>query len=423
MKYKIGVIAILITSLFLAGFYFIEWNSAKSNSHILTIVRRGLFSIEVSASGELIAKNSAPISGPSELIKSGIFRVKIDDLIDEGTEVSEGDYVATLDRSPLLEKISLAEAEIETLLSNYENIKLDTALELYQSRDELFNAQLSLQESELEAKQSSYESLEVQRKLEIGKIKAERAYKQTLKSYKLKKKKAINEIRKVRNLTTKSKNALNELRELLDKFIITAKGNGLIVYTKDYSGNRVEAGSTINAFQPTVASLPDLSKMLSKIYVNELDISKIKLGQKVTIGFDAFPNKTLTGEVTYIANIGENRGQSGTKFFEVRVELNETDKLIRPGMTTSNSIIIQEFNNALSVPLECLYSIGDTLSYVYKLQNSRILRQEVIVGESNSMEAIIERGLYENDPLLLSAPGDDNNFDFRYLMDSIKISQ
>ena len=54
-----------------------------------------------------------------------------------------------------------------------------------------------------------------------------------------------------------------------------------------------------------VATLPNLSKMISKTYINEIDISKVKIGQRVEIGVDAFPEKKFTGEVTEVANIGE----------------------------------------------------------------------------------------------------------------------
>lgn len=54
-----------------------------------------------------------------------------------------------------------------------------------------------------------------------------------------------------------------------------------------------------------MATLPDLSKMITKTYVNEIDISKVKVNQKVDISIDAFPDKKLSGVVTEVANIGE----------------------------------------------------------------------------------------------------------------------
>ena len=411
-KRKISIALILSISICFIGFYFIG-NNNYDNPYITVNIRKGNFVIDVSATGELTAKNSIPISGPVELIRAGIFRVKIDHLVDEGTAVNAGDYVATLDRAPLLEKIGQVEADIQKLLAAYENVKLDTAFDLYMAREELFNLKLALQESELDLKQSIYEPLEAQRKVEIAKIKAERDYAKAIGSYELKKKKAINQTKEAWGFIHKARSLLAELNQLLDKFIITAPGNGLVIYTEDLSGNRVEASSMINGFQPVVASLPDLSKMISKIYVNELDISKVRLGQKVIIGLDAFPNKKLTGKVTFIDNIGENREYSNAKVFEVLVEIYEMDSLIRPGMTTSNTILIREYENVFTIPLECLHNVGDTLNFVYKWNDSRLIKQEVTAGEANNVEVIIEKGLSQQDKVLLSLP--DGDFDFQYL--------
>ncbi len=416
MKRKISITLILGISICSIGFYFIGSNN-HDESYIMVGTRKGNFLIDVSATGELMAKNSIPISGPIELVRAGIFRVKIDHLVDEGTEVNAGDYVATLDRAPLLEKIGQVEADIQKLLAAYENVKLDTALDLYLAREEFFNLKLALQESELDIKQSIYEPLEAQRKVEIAKIKAERDYVKAIGSYELKKKKAVNQTKEAWSFVLKARGLLAELNALLDKFIITASSKGLVIYTEDLSGNRVEAGSMINGFQPVVASLPDLSKMISKIYVNELDISKVRLGQKVIIGLDAFPNKKLTGKVTFIDNIGESREYSNAKVFEVLVEISEMDSLIRPGMTTSNTILVREYENVLTVPLECLHNVGDTLNFVYKWNDSRLVKQEVTAGEANNVEVIIEEGISQHDKVLLSLPGDDLYFDFQYLPD------
>src|SRR5690606_12070834 len=112
---------------------------------------------------------------------------------------------------------------------------------------------------------------------------------------------------------------------------------------------------------PIVATLPDLSKMLSKTYVNEVDIRKVKPGQEVEIGFDAFPDKKLKGKVAKVANVGEQRPNSDAKVFEVEIEVFGTDPLLKPGMTTSNKIITKTIENALYIPLECLHSQYDSI--------------------------------------------------------------
>ncbi len=78
---------------------------------------------------------------------------------------------------------------------------------------------------------------------------------------------------------------------------------------------RKKVGSSISPWDPSIASLPDLTKMESKTYANEVDIRKIKKGLPVKIGFDAFPDIEIEGIVTDVANVGEKKEVLILKFF------------------------------------------------------------------------------------------------------------
>ena len=142
--------------------------------------------------------------------------------------------------------------------------------------------------------------------------------------------------------------------------------------------------------------------MLSQTYVNEVDIRKIKKSQLVEIGLDAFPEKSIEGKVIKVANVGEQRPNSDAKVFKVSVELLGTDELIKPSMTTSNKIITQIHQNALFIPLECLYNYHDSITYVYQKNGINVIKKEVIIGETNSDEVIILDGLDFGDEVYLS---------------------
>lgn len=68
--------------------------------------------------------------------------------------------------------------------------------------------------------------------------------------------------------------------------------------------------------------------------------------------------------VTSVANVGENKRGSDIKLFQVLIKLNKSNSNIRPGMTTSNRILIQKEEDVLMIPLEAVYS-KDSISYVY----------------------------------------------------------
>jgi hypothetical protein len=160
--------------------------------------------------------------------------------------------------------------------------------------------------------------------------------------------------------------------------------------------------------------------MISTTFVNEVDIRKIAKGQHVNIGLDAFPDKKLTGEVIYVANVGEQRPNSDAKVFEVKVEINESDTTLRPAMSTANEIITDVVANAIYVPLESVFNQGDSISYIYKKSGLETVRQEVVLGKANANEVIVKEGVESGEKIYLIAPENMNDEEIRLLKSSDK---
>jgi len=127
----------------------------------------------------------------------------------------------------------------------------------------------------------------------------------------------------------------------------------------------------------------------------------VKPGQKVKVGLDAYPDKRLTGEVIKVANVGQQNPNSDAKVFEVTVRVNESDPSLRPAMTTSNNIVVQELDSAVFVPLEAIHSRNDSIQYVVLADGSS---QEIEMGITNSNEAVVLQGLTGNEKVYLSLP-------------------
>ncbi|MFZ0281950.1 MAG: efflux RND transporter periplasmic adaptor subunit, partial [Bacteroidales bacterium] len=153
---------------------------------------------------------------------------------------------------------------------------------------------------------------------------------------------------------TSGTNLVADLQSFLSKFTITAPADGMVTYKKDRLGIKRKTGSSINPFDRAIATLPDLSSMLSKTYVSEIEVNKVKPGLKVNVGIDALPDKAFTGSVISVANIGEQLPNSDAKLFEVLIRIDGSDPALRPSMTTGNKIMIQSFENVVSIPTECV---------------------------------------------------------------------
>ena len=166
-------------------------------------------------------------------------------------------------------------------------------------------------------------------------------------------------------------------------------------------GSKRKVGSSISPWDNVVATLPDMSSMISKTYVNEIDVSKVKPGQHVEIVVDAFPEKSYTGTVTNVANIGEQLPNADAKVFEVLIEVDGSDPILRPSMTTGNKIITKTISDVTFIPLESVQAGPDSIPFVY-LKNGT--RQVVVLGESNENNVVVEKGLTPGVQLYLNTP-------------------
>jgi len=410
MKKTIIVTAmvVVLTSVGLTVFVRMTTGSGKE-AMAYAEAKRGNFEISVSNTGELIAENSIDIKGPNVVMNMN-FRaapIKITDLVPEGTIVRKGDYIATLDRSSFNNTLK---DEMDILKKNVSDLEmkiLDTAVVLSTLRDEIRNQKFVVEEASITVEQSLYEPPAIQRQSSLRLDKEQRLYTQKQKIYSLRAAQSLSEIRAHKLITDKQNLKVKDLQAVLAGFTITAPTDGMVIYKKDRMGNKIKAGSILNPWEPIVATLPDLSSMLSKVYVSEIEVTKVKKGQAVQITIDAFQGKSFSGKVAQIANIGEQLANSDSKVFEVLVKVDGSDAGLRPAMTTSKKVITGKFENVVYIPEESLHAGIDSVPYVFTKEGTK---QVVIPGVSNEKNIIIERGLDEGDILWISTPENIEEF-------------
>lgn len=376
----------------------------KAAEEILQKPQEGKFEVVVTTTGELQAQNSVEISGPSGARKAGIFQLKITRLVPEGTIVAPGDFVAELDKSEIVAKIKEVEINLQKFNSVFTQVKLDCTLTLSQTRDELINLRYAKEQRKLEKDESQYESPSAKRQAEIEYEKAVRAYDQSLANYETKVKQATAKMREAEADLFKEQQKMEDYQSVAGEFTIMAPEPGMLIYAREWDGKKRVVGSTISPWDPTVATLPDLTKMESITYVNEVDIQKIKVGQDVRLSLDANPDMKLTGKVTQVANVGEQRPNSDSKVFEVKIQIHEKDSTLRPAMTTSNEILVATYDKVRYIPLESLHVQEDSITYVFKKTGGKIVKQEVKLGAENENHVIVTQGVDMEDEIFLGKP-------------------
>jgi len=402
-KSKIYLIS-LAALLLIVIIWIVAGSDPDKETTVKVPVKFGKFDITVTTTGELEAKSSEKINGPVNLRDFRIWQIKIEDIIPDGTVVDSGEYIATLDRTELVNKMKDQELEIEKLETQFTKTQLDTTLELRTNRDNLVNLKYALEETQIVVDQSIYEPPATQRQAKIDLERAQRNYEQTVENYEVKLRKSEAEMQEINTSKKKVQSDYNKMVAVLKKFTIYAPKSGMVIYRRGWDGQKQGIGTEISVWDPIVAELPNLKEMKSKTYVNEIDISKIKVNQKVRIGVDAFPDKKFSGRVTEVANIGQQLPNSNAKVFEVSIEVNEFDSILRPAMTTKNEILTSSHDSVIFIPLDCVQS-NDSMSYIYAGSS----RKQVILGPSNENEVIIRAGLAAGEEVYLVPPSDAEN--------------
>jgi len=410
---KYPFIFFALAAIILVSIIVISKFSGKDELLLTTVAQKGSFESQVFSTGQLESIEADYIPVPAVLQDSrlNISSITIADMIKEGTSVEEGDYIATIDHSSIDDQRKSAIEELERVKTELEDSKIDSSLTLSNQRDQIVNAQLELEEKKIIINESTYEAPSLVRKAEMDYKKAERKLEQMKEAYVLKHKQEANKVdRKFINYK-QIKERVDLIESVYSSLTITAPRAGIIGYYRYSGGSAIQTSSTISPRSPAIATYPKQNSLITNTYINEIDISKVKIGQKVTLGFDAFPGKTLYGQVSRIANIGQILPRSDAKVFEVKINVTGNEPELKPSMTTSNVIQTDYLDSAVYVSIESVFK-NDSLSYVFKVDGRKITRQIVETSIENESYVVIKQGVNEGDKLCLVEPNDGESLRF-----------
>lgn len=146
---------------------------------------------------------------------------------------------------------------------------------------------------------------------------------------------------------------------------VTSPMDGVVIKKGVELGDTITSGvSSFNA-GTVVFTVADLKSLIIRVNLNEVDIAKVQVGLPVRVTLDAYPQKTFTGKVRFVAPAAKLAEK--IKVFEVEVALDELTEAFRTGMSANVEILGERRTKALSLPLEALHrKDGQTLVYRLK---------------------------------------------------------
>jgi membrane fusion protein, macrolide-specific efflux system len=207
---------------------------------------------------------------------------------------------------------------------------------------------------------------------------------------------------------------------------ISAPMDGTVTERGIQPGEVVTPGVQATFEGRALLTVSDLSTLLVKADLNQIDVAKVKLGQKVTVTLDALPDKSYEATITKIApaSVAPKSSSSGSSsggssalvdVFPVEAVLATADRLIKPGMTADVRIHIEKREHVLALPIEAVVKESGK-HFVTKVVavaggKPQLAKTEVKVGARNDREVEVASGLSDGDKVLIK-PGSsaDNEY-------------
>ncbi len=372
---------------------------------------RALFEKEVSELESQVESYSAAVKAAEQVVSFEVNQVER-----EVVTAKYGKNVAELE----LKRLQEGDGPLKLAVLSEEREKVEVELKRYQSfleelqgfKEKGFENPSEMSSTEEKISSLSRELASVNKRydtykenvlpalVESGKAKVQNALlllQQTEQGGKYKVAKAKASLLQVKGVLNTKQKALTKATFKLAQTEIRAPFSGIVIHYKTFRNGekrKPREGDSVFMNQP-ILYLPDISKMIVKTQAREVDLHKIKLGQQGTIIVDAYPDARLSGELSFIGSLAqaEDTKQSYEKYFQVIFTVHEEDTRLRPGMTCRISIEVESVKNAVSIPIQALFT-DDQKNYCYvQTGGDHFELREVEVGKRNSEFVEIIAGL------------------------------
>jgi HlyD family secretion protein len=420
-NWKLYLVLALILVLILVMARFVLHGHSESDLQVATAVVAS-FDININTIGTLDTERSHIVSSAIKGDKG-----KIIFLIDDGTMVNKGDILVRFDSAQFESDIFRLTGELKSRAAAVEARKQVLEWEKSQAEGAIRNAEFDLKDAKREySRYTSYirdleelgkKGFYYPNEITQAKKKAEQLYNRQQKgetSFDQLQKEAVFKIasataewEKAKSERETSRTALAEAQNELKKCVIEAPFPGIVVHYEMFRDNqkrKSRVGDTAWQNQPLLY-LPDISAMIVRTQIREVDLHKIAKGQNATIQVDAYPEMRFTGRVTSIGILATDNieGGRGEKQFQVTVAMNGGDSRLRPGMTARIYTRTDTIKNVLTVPIQAVFNEGGQ-KYCYVYMGGDFRKSDVKIGRQNEDVTEIISGLRSGDKISLVRP-------------------
>jgi multidrug efflux pump subunit AcrA (membrane-fusion protein) len=357
------------------------------------------FDVIVPAFGELESEQAQPITAP------GRQSMTISWLAEENSFVKKGDVVARFDPDKLIK--DSREQELEMFLLA-QDIAKSQAQQLQQLSDIDAEQQMVNEEFQFTDK-FAIDDVQLYSKLEILDTLQNRDFLNAKDDFLEWKEGSIDRQTDsaIDVLTIRQKghkNKYEQHQDALNQLEIIAPYDGLLVYEKDWRGEKPSVGQTVFP-GAKLAKLPNLDKLQAKLFVLANEAIDLDENQTVEIQLAASPDTKITGKVKTVSGFPRSiERRNPIKYYELSASVDErTNVQLQPGKKITANIIVQAPEKKLTVPVQAIHHLQGQ-NFVYLFKNGNFEKKVVQTGEKNLYFVVITDGLNEGDTISLSIP-------------------
>jgi HlyD family secretion protein len=406
MKAQIFVFMLLVILL-------ISCSTKKNNSVITYQLAKSDYFDKIVVSGTVQAVVNYPVSPPS--LEFGQMTVKR--LAADGAYVKNGDTICVLSAPELESMYKEKRSSLDSLEAGLKKTEADNQLKITLLEAQLETSEAQLKISYLDSLKIHY-TTKVQQELLKLEMKKALIEKQKIEK-KLAATKMIGEtdIKQIKSRIIQAKTKVQSMAEQVKSTTIIARRDGVVMRTESpvFSimgpggngtiGGPIREGSVLFLDNP-VLQFPDLSKMQISAEVAEADFKKLEKGQHVVITVNAAEDLITTGIVNRKNLIGRNAqrySESKVKFYEVIIDIDSCHSKMKPGLSASCEITLNEARDTLFVPTLSIFE-RDSARVVYVMKKQTFIPVRVQTGLSGNSYTIITGGLRGDEIIALSEP-------------------
>lgn len=319
-------------------------------------------------------------------------------LVKEGDHVRKGQLLLQLDDDDIRTQAARAQAQVKASAAD------ENALKTGGTQEEVItlNSQLIKARNARDAAQHSLDSL---RKLEqegaasAGEVHQAEATlhlaEADLNLFEQKQKERYSkpEVAHIQAQATEAQAAYDAAEDALSKSTVRAPFDGIVYSVPVKAGAFVQAGDLL-------VQEADLSHVLVRAFVDEPDVGRLQVGQRVEIIWDAIPNRVWTGAVDTLPATVKLRGNRNVG--EATCLIDNQDLRLLPNINVGVTIVVAEHKDVLTLQRDAL-RLDENKSYVFKIVDGHVKRQNVEFSLQNLTRVEITSGLSAGDTVALPA--------------------